>query len=315
MKAHRPLMLLLCIAFLLCSCVGCNARSSADEESDVPQADGTITFNGRRFEFVGNKDAVKYEDDLLTIQKEGSYLLSGRLSEGRIRVSADGDVRLILGGAELNSSYGAVISREDGGRLIVESLPNTSNLLRSGAYRDTDNTFPTACVYSSGSLELLGDGSTVIDSNAECGVLSESRVILNGAYLTVKAEKYGVWVRDEFSFSSGKLTVSSARIGIYACGDVFSRGEIHISGGELVALCKDAVLWAGRLIKISGGQADVDSPVTYVCKREISGKVEEGTISIDAPGYPKIKTEEKPKNQTNKTEQKPNTKDKPCLLI
>lgn len=297
MIKHRPL--LLTILILLCLCLlSCNTEPP-QRTQDTDSSVGSFSFRGRRFSYQGEEGAFVYTEDVLTICRGGVYVLSGRLDEGRIRICADSTVTFLLDGAELHSSYGAVISVEDGGDLVIEAKEGTVNLITCNKYSADSSISPAACISSSGRIRFCGVGRTVVDTDADCGVAALGRVTVDGAELFVNAQKYGVFARDRFVFLSGKLTVYHADVGIFADAREGSEGTVEIRGGTLTAVCNDTALWAGRSVLISGGKADIDAPVIYRCETVSGDTVKSGEIKVTCDGYPEPNQDFKPKTNKN----------------
>ena len=286
----------LCLAVLLVFTVYAFKKEKQSSAVDTPRGDSTdgtkeLIFDKRNFSYSGDPEDISFEGDMLTVLRGGVYRLSGRLTEGRIRIaSADGSpVRLILSGVTLSSSYGAVIETDSHTFLTVEAQKDTVNILSSTQSESRYEHLPSACLIFRGSTEITGEGKITVNSSADCGILSLSELSINISQLTVNAKSKGIFVRDSFSMSGGRLTLKDTPVGIYAGSGEASTGSISISGGTLTALCKEVALFAERSILISGGNGGIDSAVVYQCSRKENGKTVKGEINISADGFPKPK--------------------------
>ena len=294
----RPIRIIIsffcfCLAVLLVFTVYAFKNAKQTDTVEEPQADppydaGEIVFNKRNFSYDGSPEDISLDGDVLTILRGGVYRLSGTLTEGRIKVaSTDGSpVRLILGGVTLSSSYGAVIETDSRTFLTVEAQKGTVNILSSTLSKSRYEHLPSACIIFRGSAEFLGEGNITVNSSADCGILALSDLSVNISQLTVSAKGKGIFVRDSFNMSDGRLTLKDTPIGIAAGSGEATAGSISISGGTLTALCKEIALMAERNITISGGNGGIDSPVIYQCSRKENGKTVVGEIKVSANGYP-----------------------------
>ena len=106
-------------------------KNSDEPRTKSEPAIKNIVFDKRNFTYDGNSEDISIEGDLLSILREGDYRLTGRLTEGRIKISCPdgGTVRLILGGVSMSSSYGAVIESDSCSLLILEAEENTVNVI------------------------------------------------------------------------------------------------------------------------------------------------------------------------------------------
>ena len=294
----RPIRIIIsffcfCLAVLLVFTVYAFKNAKQTDTVEEPQADppydaGEIVFNKRNFSYDGSPEDISLDGDVLTILRGGVYRLSGTLTEGRIKVaSTDGSpVRLILGGVTLSSSYGAVIETDSRTFLTVEAQKDTVNILSSTLSKSRYEHLPSACIIFRGSAEILGEGNITVNSSADCGILALSDLSVNISQLTVSAKGKGIFVRDGFNMSGGRLTLKDTPIGIAAGSGEASAGSINILGGTLTALCKEIALMAERNITVSGGNSGIDSPVIYQCSRKENGKTVAGEIKVSANGYP-----------------------------
>ena len=294
----RPIRIIIsffcfCLAVLLVFTVYAFKNAKQTDTVEEPQADppydaGEIVFNKRNFSYDGSPEDISLDGDVLTILRGGVYRLSGTLTEGRIKVaSTDGSpVRLILGGVTLSSSYGAVIETDSRTFLTVEAQKGTVNILSSTLSKSRYEHLPSACIIFRGSAEFLGEGNITVNSSADCGILALSDLSVNISQLTVSAKGKGIFVRDSFNMSDGRLTLKDTPIGIAAGSGEATAGSISILGGTLTALCKEIALMAERNITISGGNGGIDSPVIYQCSRKENGKTVAGEIKVSANGYP-----------------------------
>ncbi|MBE6668102.1 MAG: carbohydrate-binding domain-containing protein [Ruminococcaceae bacterium] len=251
-----------------------------------------IVFDKNSFSYSGNGEDISFEGDTLTILRSGTYRLTGKLTEGRIKIScSDGTVHLILSGITVSSSYGAVIESDFGSNLILEAEKNSVNILSSGLSASRYEHLPSACVILRSGAEIVGEGKIIVESAGDCGILSLLDLKLNITQLTVNAGSVGILVRDKFCMSGGRLTLKDVSVGICAGSGNMSEGRINISGGTLTALCKETALSAEREILITGGNAGIDSEEIYRCVRTENGKKIQGKITVSASGFPKYNSD------------------------
>ena len=276
MKAYRPIFLFIralaavcvcCFILGLCSCVPKKKEPVADRAEDYT---GKIFFENRRYTFEGNSDCISAEDDALIIKREGTYLLSGKLTEGRIIADAP-SVRLVLSGVELCSSVSSAVESRRGA-LIIESAEGSQNILRSECAGDGE---PRGAVHTLGDIFLVGTGKTVISAPRLPYAVVCHRFFSEGGSLSLTAE--GGIFTSEARISGGKITVSGAKTGIYAHGGEGSSGLIEMTGGTLVAVCRETALLAAEELRLTGGERDISAPKPYVCVKEENSEKDESS--------------------------------------
>lgn len=269
MRSYCPLFLfarifaLICAAALCVSLVSCVPKNDASENKPTEQTGdgftGKIYFEGRRYTFEGDGDCISAEDDALVIKKEGVYLVTGRLAEGRIVTDAP-CVRLVLDGAELCSSVSSVIEARRGA-LTIESEENSLNIIR-GEYNSGGGR--RGAIHTEGDLFLAGRGKTVVTARGLSYALVCGRLYGESGELSLTAEN-GIYAR-EAEISGGRLSINGSKIGIYG------ENRIKMIGGSLVALCDDVALYAENEIILTGGERDIRAPKPYFCKKEENSK-------------------------------------------
>ena len=274
MKAYRPLFIFVRLAALMCAvcllpCLGSCAPVPEPPPTEVGEEyTGKIFFEGRRYTYEGESQNISAENDALVIKKEGSYLLTGKLSEGRIVTDAPW-VRLVLDSVELCSSVSSVIESRRG-TLIIESGEASLNVLRAESKQGQRT---RGAIHSGGDLFICGKGKTVISAPRLPYAVSCGRIFAESGELSLTA--HGGIITSEAKISGGKITVNGAKTGIYAYGSEYGGGTIEMSGGSFVAICQDTALLADEEIKLTGGERDIRAPKPYVCIKD--NKKEEDT--------------------------------------
>ncbi len=290
MKKRRPLFATICIFLCLVMLFSCTEEKLPSDDKDGGEGQskytGELSFSGRSYSYRGEAHCISVKDDVVTVIRSGRYLISGKLTEGRIAVDTEGETVLVLNGVELSSSYGSVIYAEGTSELIIESAENTVNLISCKNGDSSDGFAPDACVFSEGFLTFRGDGKTVVSSRRGAGITSLGEIRIKNTNLTVSAVDYGLWSRDLVLLDGGRLTISRGSTGIFS--GVFSGalGRVEIKNGVFTALCQEIAIAAGREISVVGGSASIDAPKIYECGFVDGQKKIVGKIEIKSDGFP-----------------------------
>lgn len=262
MRAYRPLFLFIRLAALcmaVCALISVSSCAPVSTERPVTERSeytGKIFFENRRYTFEGDSDCIAVENDALVIKKEGTYLLWGRLSEGRIITDAP-FVRLVLGNAEICSSVSSPIESRRGA-LALTSTEGSVNIIRfdpvtSGARK--------GAIHTDGDLFIEGKGKTAVTARGEyTSAIACKRFFADSGELTLTAER-GINTLDG-RITGGRLTLSGGKTGIYA------ENLIEMTGGALVAVCEETVLFAENRLILTGGEREVRAKNPYVCKKD-----------------------------------------------
>jgi|GEM_PF-5836303 len=210
----------------------------------------------------------------LTINKEGTYVVTGSCSDGTISVKkGTTGVTLIFSDLTLTSTTSApVCLKKTSEAEIVLQGTNVITDSEDPANEDsTDETVADAFegaaikVKSGASLTISGDGSLTADgSTCKNGIkgASESTITLNGGEIEVSAANAGISCDGILTIAGGTVNVTSDEEGLVAEpdeDDTASAGVIYITGGDINISSGAQGIVATKGINISGGDIDVEA--------------------------------------------------------
>lgn len=255
MRQKHPFFIIAILFIFLLSFSSCSSELRTENKETVPAEDeytGKLTFDGRRYTYTGMPEDISADGDRLIIKKNGIYLVSGRLSEGRISVECVGSVALVFGGFEGSSSHGAVIERSDGGELQISALPDTVNILRTQAgASDKSGTLPAGCVLSSGRLVMGGIGRLTVSAPNSSGAVCSDLLITSGE-LSISCSDYGIWAKNSARVIGGTISFTSANIGIYSHKDTYNNGKIDIlTPCRIRSLCRTSTFQTNGTLTVT----------------------------------------------------------------
>lgn len=140
---------------------------SYDESTAIP-----IQLTGETA--VCTSDAVSIDGTQITLLDEGTYLVSGSLTDGQIVVDADDTdkVQIVLAGAAITCADSAAIYSKNADKVFLTLAEGTENTLTNGgSYTAIDENNIDAVVFSKTDLTLNGSGNLTIDAQAGHGVV------------------------------------------------------------------------------------------------------------------------------------------------
>ncbi len=234
--------------------------------------------------FSTDSKGVAVDSNVITIQKEGTYIIEGSVQDGMIIVDADKTekVQLVLNGVNLRSAASAPIYVKNADKVFITLADGTTNTLTNdGSFEAIDENNIDAVIFSKDDLTLNGTGSLTISSPAGHGIVSKNDlVITNGAY-DITAESHGLSGKDSVAIAHGSFAITSGKDAIHSADDeddtagwvyiedgtfdfaaegdgIEAVNEINIAGGNLKVTKSEEGLEA-RLIYISGGTIDIIS--------------------------------------------------------
>ncbi len=234
-------------------------------------------------------DNVVVDGSTVTITASGTYVVSGRLTDGSLVVAsaADGLVRIVLDGADVASTSGPALEVVAADEVVVVLADGSTNSLEGGAESSAalDSTADLT-IAGTGVLAVDGavndgiassDGLVVVDATIDAtavddGLRGKDYLVVQDAVITVDAGGDGLVSDNADDPARGFLTLTDATLDVDAGGDgVQAETDLDVTGGDLTVrtgggsgqtVAEDASakgLKAGTALVIDGGTLDVDA--------------------------------------------------------
>ena len=256
--------------------------SSRDLSGDIDYTDAVeITLNGNSASC--SSDGVTISGSVVTISKEGAYILSGTLSDGYIVVntSKEEKVQLVLNGVSITSDTFAPIYVAQADKVFVTLVDGSKNTLANGgSFIAIDDSNVDAVIFSRDDITFNGTGSLSISSPSGKGIVGKDEVTFTAGTYQIDSSGACIRANDSVAIADGTYTLTSDKDGIHAQNnDDDSLGNVYIAGGTFNIYVGDDGIHATTLLQIDDGTMNVTAyeglEATYVV---ING----GTISISA---------------------------------
>ena len=189
------------------------------------------TFDGRQF----------------IIHKAGTYLLAGRLEQGKlvINVCEDEVVRLICDGVEIRSAEGAALYVENAAKVILTMKDGTENTLSDGPEYDDEI---KACVFSNSDLTINGSGFLAVYGYHADAVRSKDQLKIVDTMLYVKSKKDGIRGNDGVIIVDSEVEAECEGTGILSTG---AADMVVIQGGSCKVIAGEYAVSANRFVSVS----------------------------------------------------------------
>ena len=279
-----------CIALLLLSGCGKTAgnvnsdtadssavtEQSGSEESAVSQGDTDIDsmFTDRDKEVGYDEEkcvAITLSDDgsscdntsvaidgqTITITEEGTYLLSGSLSNGSVVVATDENVkvRLIFNGVVINNDSSAAIYVQSADKVFITLAPDSENMLSNGGtYEAVDDNNIDSVIFSKSDLTLNGSGSLTVTAKAGHGIVSKDDLVITGGTYAITAASQGISGKDSIRILDGDFAITSGKDALYSENeDNAEKGFVYIAGGNFnLTASGDGISASGNMTLLDG---------------------------------------------------------------
>lgn len=216
--------------------------------------DGGTTVTGNGATVSGNT---------VTITAAGTYLISGTLSEGQIKVEANeaDKVQLVLSGATVTSANSAALHVAKANKVFLTLADGSENTLAtSGAYAASDDSAIDGAIFSRSDLTVNGGGSLAVSSAEGNGIVCKDGLVLASGSAKVTAAKHAIQVNDSARIAGGSYTLRAGTDGIHAKNDENSKlGYIYVAGGSLDITAESDGFDANYVLRVDGGTITVSA--------------------------------------------------------
>ncbi len=236
--------------------------TARDLEVGYEEATAThITLKDSSIEVSGS--GASAEGSLVTVQSEGSYVISGTLSDGQIIVDAGASdkIQLIFEGVDITNNHQAAVYIKSADKVFLTLQEGTENSLADGKeYVQTDDNTVDGVIYSKADLTLNGAGTLTITANYKHGIVSKDDLVITGGNYNITAVKDALNGKDCVKIKDGTFTLSAAEgNGIQSKNDEDStKGYVYINGGNVtITNCQEGI--EGTVIMIAGGEIAITS--------------------------------------------------------
>ena len=225
---------------------------------------------------------VTVENGNITITSAGSYIISGTLTDGSIKVncSEKGTVRLILNGASISSSSTAPVVVEEAKKVLVTLADGTTNTITDKTRQSVDDEDFSSAVYSKADLVFNGSGTLNVNAGYRNGIKSTDDLKVVSGTFNITSNEDGIIGKDFLGIKDGKFTIKSGSDGMKSTYDTdTSKGNIVITGGEFDITASNDGVHCNEDILISGGNLTISSGDDGV-HADDNLQVDGGTIDI-----------------------------------
>ena len=208
--------------------------SERDKEVGYEESESTVILladNGSSCE----SDAVSITENTVTIKDEGTYILSGSLSNGMVIVEAEDTdkIQLVLNGVSISNAQSAALYIRSADKVFVMTASGTENILENnGTYTAIDENNIDAAVFSKSDLTFNGEGTLTITAQEGHGIVSKDDLVLTSGTYVITSASHGISGKDSVRIANGSYNIVSGKDGIHAENtEDSSLGFVYLAGG------------------------------------------------------------------------------------
>ena len=279
---------LLGYALLACSISGCSFDSfskTATETSSESSSSATgITYLDADDMFTDRDKEVGYDEDTataitlsddasscdsssvtisnntITITDEGTYLLTGSLSDGQVIVDADDKkVQLVLDSVNINCDTSATLYVKAADKVFVTLASDSENSLSNTSdFVAIDDNNIDAVIFSKDDLTLNGSGTLTVTAKYGHGIVSKDDLVITSGTYQITAAKHALSGKDSVRIADGVLTLDAGTDGIHSENtDNDAKGFIYIANGDISITADSDGFDAEETLQVDGGNIEV----------------------------------------------------------
>ncbi|WP_099204486.1 carbohydrate-binding domain-containing protein [Scatolibacter rhodanostii] len=220
--------------------------------TSVVLADNATTVSGNGAAVSGN---------VVTISSEGTYVISGTLSDGQIVIDvADTEkVQLVLDGVTLHAETSAPLYIKSADKVFITLKEGSVNTFTDGTeYVQTDDNNIDGVIFSKADVTFNGKGTLNITGSYKHGIVSKDDIVITGGTYTITAVKDAINGKDAVKIKDGILNLSAETgNGIQSKNaDDTTKGYVYIAGGTItIPKCEEGL--EGTAVIVENGTIDI----------------------------------------------------------
>ena len=239
------------------STIEATVASSLVSDSSYSESNSTaVSFSDQAITVDGS--GATADGSILTITQPGTYILSGTLSDGQVRVETadEADVQIVLDGATITNSTGAAIFVKSANSATITLAEGTINTLSDGetyTFEDSEDE-PDATLFSKSDLILNGTGTLVIDANYAHGIKGKDDVTIAEGTYEITSVGDAIKGSDSLFISSGTYTIDAGGDGLQSTNEEEEgKGTLTIESGTFAITAASDGIQAATDLQILGG--------------------------------------------------------------
>lgn len=279
---------LLGCALLACSISGCSfdsfSKTATETSSESSSSATEITYLNADDMFTDRDKEVGYDEDTataitlsddasscdsssvtisdntITITDEGTYLLTGSLSDGQVIVDADDKkVQLVLDSVDINCDTSAALYVKAADKVFVTLASDSENTLsNTNDFVAIDDNNIDAVIFSKDDLTLNGSGTLTVTAKYGHGIVSKDDLVITSGTYQITAAKHALSGQDSVRIADGILTLNAGTDGIHSENtDDDAKGFIYIANGDISITADSDGFDAEETLQVDGGNIEV----------------------------------------------------------
>lgn len=234
--------------------------SDSDRNVEYNEAESTIIQLSDEGSFC-DTDTVVIDQNTVTITDEGTYLLSGNLSDGMLIVNAEttDEVHLVFNQAAISNQDSAAVYIASADKVFLTLADGTENAVSNGGvYADIDEDTIDGAIFSKADLSFNGTGKLIVTAAAGHGIVSKADLIFADGSYEISAAEHGIEGKDSVRIAEGTYEILSGKDGIHSENDEDETlGFIYLKDGIFKIQSQGDGISAGNWLLAENGTYEI----------------------------------------------------------
>lgn len=239
-------------------------KAEAQEQIAIAEGHTAFTFSDEGITVAeGEETGYSIEGTTLTINKAGTYCLSGNCKDGSVKVTKQTtNVIIILDGLELNSELTApfLFNSNTEVKLLVygENVISDTEANNDKTHADNMDAENSVIKSKSGSvLSINGSGTLTVNANGKNAIKSNGSLVIENGTLNIDSVDGGISNEDTVAINGGYINIKSGGDGINSSADDSAKGSVTVNGGTIIIDSMKDGMQATEAITINDGSLNI----------------------------------------------------------
>lgn len=276
------------------------ASGEEEEEESIIDTSNAIALLDADEMFTNNELTLTYDEasatkitlaeESVTITEEGTYIITGTLSDGQIVIEVEDTekVHLVLDNVEISCSDSAAIYIKSGDKVFITLAEDSYNMLSVvGEYNTEDENNVDGVIFAKSDLAFMGNGVLEINGEYGHGIVAKDDVVFTGGTYEITAASHGINANDSIRILDGTFTIESGKDGMQCeNNEDATKGFIYIADGSFYIMAQQDGITASNILQIDGGTFEIysgggfDEVLNEITMGEGSGNMTQVTDSL-----------------------------------
>ena len=258
---------------------------------DTYDATNAIYINLNSNFITCSSSNVSISNNIATISSSGTYIISGAINEGMIKVDVPktDKATLVFKDATFKNIHYPALYNYSSDKIFV-FFEGNNNMTTSSTFAMVNGENTDGVIYSKDGITLNGKGSVNINSSSH-GIVGNDDVKFTGGTYCITSEGHAIKANDSVRVSDGIFSLTSGKDGIHVNNSA-SLGYFYMNGGNIEVNASGDGLSASEYVYIKNGSLNLtcgggnsalltsESTKGIICPNDIV--IERGIIDIDS---------------------------------